>query len=270
MKELEYLVEPEALHALINDTQNSSLCIVDLGSQASYLEGHIPGAVHLPAQALLIGQAPTPGKIATLAQLEEVFSYLGLEKDTHFVVYDDEGGGWAGRFIWTLDVIGHQKYSYLNGGIHAWRNQGFALETHSNQRLRAPVTLTLNESPIAEMTDVVNNISTNHATIWDARSPEEYRGQKGNAARLGHIPGAINIEWTALMDFDNGYKIRSDAREFLAAHGIDGSKPIITHCQSHHRSGFTYLVGKVLGFSIRGYHGSWAEWGNHPETPVER
>ena len=66
-----------------------------------------------------------------------------------------------------------------------------------------------------------------------------------------------------------GLRIRQDAREYLADLGINESQKIVTHCQSHHRSGFTYLVGKTLGFDIRGYHGSWSEWGNHPDTPTE-
>lgn len=71
------------------------------------------------------------------------------------------------------------------------------------------------------------------------------------------------------MDPNNALRIRTDAREYLARKGLTADKRIITHCQSHHRSGFTYLVGKAVGLNIRGYHGSWAEWGNHPTTPVE-
>jgi len=89
------------------------------------------------------------------------------------------------------------------------------------------------------------------------------------AAKNGHIPGAINAEWTSLMDRNNSLRIRKDAKEYLASLGLTSDKSIVTHCQSHHRSGFTYLVGKALGFNIRAYHGSWSEWGNHPNTPVE-
>ena len=71
------------------------------------------------------------------------------------------------------------------------------------------------------------------------------------------------------MDHQNGLRIRPDAREYLAAKGLTADKQIVTHCQSHHRSGFTYLVGKTLGLNIEAYHGSWAEWGSHPDTPVE-
>ena len=108
-------------------------------------------------------------------------------------------------------------------------------------------------------------------SIWDARSIEEYTGEKVMAEKGGHIPGAIHCEWTSLMDRERNMRIRQDALEYLTSVGISPDKPTITHCQSHHRSGFTYLVARLLGFSnIRAYDGSWWEWGNRSDTPVEQ
>ena len=270
MTELKQLIEPAELHTYLSQNHLKHICIVDLGSETTYLNGHIPGAVHLPFQTLLSGEPPTPGKLANIDKLTQVFSHLGLNDDTHFIVYDDEGGGWAGRFIWTLDVIGHAKYSYVNGGIHAWTLEGYELEKNANTPIASDVNISIDRSVIAEIPEILEGIKTNAITVWDARSLQEYSGTKVLAAKAGHIPGAINCEWTTLMNQNLGLKIREDARSLLAELGIDGSKPIVTHCQSHHRSGFTYLVGKLLGFTIKGYHGSWSEWGNHPDTPVER
>jgi thiosulfate/3-mercaptopyruvate sulfurtransferase len=51
---------------------------------------------------------------------------------------------------------------------------------------------------------------------------------------------------------------------------VDPARPVITHCQSHHRSGLSYMVGRLLGFAnIRAYHGSWGEWGNRDDLPIE-
>ncbi len=107
--------------------------------------------------------------------------------------------------------------------------------------------------------------------IWDARSPAEFRGEKLFAARGGHIPGAINFEWTAAMDRARDLRIREDIAEQLEALGIVPEKEVVTHCHTHHRSGLTYLLAKALGYPrVKGYAGSWSEWGNLPDTPVQQ
>ncbi|MNC70444.1 Thiosulfate sulfurtransferase [compost metagenome] len=90
------------------------------------------------------------------------------------------------------------------------------------------------------------------------------------AARGGHIPGAVNLEWTDCQDRDRALRLREDLREMLAAHGITPEREIVTHCQTHRRSGFTYMAMRALGYpNLKAYAGSWSEWGNHPDTPVE-
>lgn len=267
--ELPLLIEPNDLAAQL---EQPKLLIIDLCNETNYSRGHIPGAVHVTSKELMSGQPPAVGRLPTVTQLQQLFSRLGLSEDRHVVVYDDEGGGWAGRFIWTLDVIGHHNYSYLNGGLYAWVGEKLPLETTVKPPVATDYKVTINTSPIAEIDDILPQLddSDSRQIVWDARSPAEYNGDKVLAAKGGHIPGAINCEWTQLMDRQKQLRIRTDAAEFLAQQGITSDKDIITHCQSHHRSAFAYLVGKVLGLSIRGYHGSWSEWGNHPETPVER
>ncbi|WP_237059180.1 sulfurtransferase [Microbulbifer sediminum] len=264
---LPLIIEPEQLAAQL---ERDELLLVDLSSPQNYASGHIPGAVHLPFQALLAGTPPAPGKLPGVDRLAQVLSAIGLRPEHHVVAFDDEGGGWAGRFLWTLEVIGHRHYSYLNGGMHAWRGAGLPLTTDAPQITPSEVTVNIDSAPIMEAEEILRHLDSPAFCIWDARSPQEYSGEKVVAMKGGHIPGAINCEWTRLMDPQRDLRIRTDARELLAALGIDDSKEIVTHCQSHHRSGFTWLVGKSLGLDIRAYPGSWSEWGNLPDTPVEQ
>ncbi|GAB2188597.1 sulfurtransferase [Sessilibacter sp. MAH2] len=266
---LPMIVEPKEFHQWQQDNASSSVLIIDLSSEGNYVNGHVNGAIYLPFKTLLMPVPPAAAKLPTIEHLEMVFSALGLTPDTHVVTYDDEGGGWAGRLIWTLDAIGHHKYSYINGGLHAWVADGLPLQTDINRPTPSQYKIDAITDARATVEFITAHLNQDHFQVWDARSPREFSGEDARSARAGHMPGAINAEWTDLMDKENGLRIRSDAKEYLANLGINENQTIVTHCQSHHRSAFTYLVGKSLGFDIRAYDGSWSEWGNLENTPIE-
>lgn len=236
-----------------------------------FAANHIPGSVLIQPAELVSGEKPAVGKIPDAGRLSALFSRIGLTPDTHIVAYDDEGGGWAGRLIWTLDVIGHAHYSYLDGGLLAWLKTGQPVASGPVTVQPAPYEATLNQDLLRDKKWVLTHLEDPDVQVWDARSPEEYRGERVNALRNGHIPGARNLDWLELMDRDNDLRLLplDVIRSKLQRHGIDPAKALITHCQTHHRSGLTYLVGKALGLDIQAYDGSWAEWGNDPDTPIE-
>ncbi len=264
---LPLVIEPADLAARLDAPE---LILVDLCSAAHYAEGHLPGGRHVAPARTQLGTKPAPGLLPAQADLEQLFGELGQRDEAVYVVYDDEGGGWAGRFIWLLDVIGHGNYHYLNGGRQGWIAAGLPLETAVPAPAGGPVPLTLHEEPTATRAYLQSRLGAEDLAIWDARGADEYRGEKVLTARGGHIPGAINFEWTAGMDRERQLRIRADLAAELERLGITRDKEIVTHCQTHHRSGFTYLAAKALGYPrVKAYAGSWGEWGNHPDTPIE-
>lgn len=270
MNELPLILEPEILAQSLEQYDN--LLIVDLSGPEHYAQAHIPGAVHVHPAETRGASSPVPGLLPEPGELEALLGRIGLTPERHVVAYDDEGGGWAGRLLWLLDCVGHDRFSLLNGGRIAWVEEGYPTTTEIPSPRKTRPTIRIQSGPTADMDEVLAAIDVGGITIWDARSPEEYQGRRQSAARNGHIPGAVNLEWTELMDPDRNYRLlpEDQLRSRLRERGIDPGTGVITHCQSHHRSGLTYVVAKALGFpGVRAYAGSWAEWGNHPETPIE-
>ncbi len=266
---LPLLIEADELATLIGNN-HPHIKIFSLTSLESYRAGHIPGALLLPPTELQCGTPPAVGKLPPAKYLSELFSQLGLRRQDHIVAYDDEGGGWAGRLVWTMDVL-NQPCSMLNGGIYAWKASGHATETRINEPVMSYYAVQINRSPIIDCHEVIQSLSDKKQVIWDARSREEYDGKQLNARRAGHIPGAVHCDWKYLMDKKNHYRLRHKDTliKQLKELGCDKDKNIITYCHTHHRSGLSYFVGKWLGYRIRAYDGGWAEWGSLDDTPIE-
>lgn len=263
------LLQPAELAARL---KTPNLLIVDVGKEAVYEQAHVPGAIYVDYRRLQLGIPPVPGLLPEPEAIARLFSELGLHANTHVVAYDDEGGTRAARLLWLLDAAGHSHYSWLNGGIHAWLDEALPFEITPAYALPAPVSAApLVLTPQVDLTYLLAHYQDDNVVIWDARTPQEFVGNRVLAARAGHIPGAINYDVSQLIDPANHNRLRplEVVQQELAAAGIDASKTVITHCQTHHRSSLSWLVGKILGFKhILGYPGAWSEWGNNPDTPI--
>jgi thiosulfate/3-mercaptopyruvate sulfurtransferase len=246
--------------------------IVHVAEPNAFAQGHLPAARLVTPRELILGTPPAPGKLPPREQIEATLARIGYRPDLHVVVYDDEGGGWAGRFAWTLDVIGHHNWGYINGGIHALHAEGVRLATGAPVPVEpAPCHVSLTTEPIAEIVDILRILDSTDHVILDARSREEYEGTRAAAARTGHIPGAVNIDWLRLQDRSRHTRLITDLATLLESSGVTRDKTVITHCQTHHRSGLTYMAMRLLGYPhVKAYHGSWSEWGNREDTPIER
>lgn len=265
---LPLIIEPEQLEKQLNTPE---ILVVDLCEPETYARSHIPGAVHLEYRQLVAPQPPAMGFLPDETQLTLIMSALGLSDAMSVVAYDDEGGGRAARLLWTLDAVGHSHGSLLNGGLHAWVAENRPLSNEAVAARPNQYQVAINENAIADKTYILSHLNDTSVQLLDTRSPAEYHGQQQRAARSGHIPGAINFDWVNAMDPTRNLRLRTqeELKSALTSLGVVPEKEIITYCHTHHRSAHTYVTLKSLGYDrVRGYPGSWSEWGNSPDLPI--
>ena len=270
MSQASYFIEPDQLESL---RTNENIVIVDLCKAKQYTQAHIPGAHFINYADIVKIDKPMMGLLPDDENFSALLSRLGVTKNSLIVAYDDEGGGCAARFVWTLHVFGHETAVILNGGLHSWANEGHEL---SNATPDNPASSDYNikktHHHTATRAFIQTHLDDDDIVFLDARSLAEYTGEKKFADKAGRIPGAIHYEWTESMNQNDNLR-RLPAEKIQARLdelGISKDKEVICYCQSHHRSAYSWLVLKSLGYdNVLGYPGSWSDWGNHPDSVVE-
>ncbi|MDH5389248.1 MAG: sulfurtransferase [Gammaproteobacteria bacterium] len=264
------IIEPNELDQLLD---KADVVIVDLCKAKQYAQAHIPGAHFINYIDIVRIDKPVMGLLPDAESFSKLISDLGITENTQVIAYDDEGGGCASRFIWTLNVFGHSNAALLNGGLHSWANEGHAL-TNETTTSADPSNYSLSNTGnySADREHIEQHLDDKNTVLLDARSAAEFSGEKKFADKTGHIPGAIHFEWTDAMDRNNNLRLLPEGiiEQRLEQLGITKEKEVICYCQSHHRSAFSYLMLRHLGYeNVKGYPGSWSDWGNQADTPIE-
>lgn len=263
------IVEPDVLEKNLGEP---GLLIVDLSKQDTYMQFHIPGAVHLDYSQIVATRKPVMGLLPDDSQINQLLSSIGLDQNTHIIAYDDEGGGKACRLLWTLDAFGHHHYSLLNGGLHAWANEDRPMNNNPVSAVPTEYKLKRSTQAIADKEYILNQLQAPNTRLLDTRTPEEFAGFKRYAEHGGHIPHAINMDWVLTMDQNRNLRLKPDQKlhQLLEDRNITPDNEVIVYCQTHHRSSHTYIVLKHLGYkNLKGYPGAWSDWGNDPDLPFE-
>ena len=219
----EFLVDAAWVDAHRGD---ANVVVVDTDVEAGYLRGHIPGAVLVPDN---YEKDPDTGRVHILPpqKFAAMCQGLGIGDDTLVVAYDNNQSLYAARLWWALNYYGHSNVKVLDGGWRAWVQAGLPT-SFDRGRAASGATFTprADDSLLVKVDELKTACDMGDSVIWDVRSDGEYDGSvsRGNQ-RVGHIPGAVHLEWFNVMDRDtHRFRPADEVRKLLAEHGITPDK----------------------------------------------
>ena len=256
-----------------DNLDNDEVLLIDLRGADAYAEGHIPGAVQIPRTALQVEIDGVPGLIPPAADVASAFGAIGATADTTIVFYDQRGSIWGSRGLWVLAVYGHEDVRLLDGDFPLWESEGREISTATPAITAATYEFTSdpNNDIIVGWDDIIASIDDPSVLVCDARSAEEYSGRDVRADRGGHIPESVNVEWSRALDENGRFLPADQLRTLYEGEGVEAGGTIYTLCQTAVRATHTWFVlSELLGYDdVRVYDGSWIEYGNREDSPID-
>lgn len=231
-----------------------------------YKNGHIPGAVNIDLFQLHWFDTTIRGIKDFNRQTRILLSTIGIQRNSEIIFYDNVSGTSAARGVWLLLYFSYKMVKMLDGGFEAWKTARYPIEFKSNPLMQSEFKGKIDKNIISTANELRKSLKNKKTVVLDARSKDEFNGSDVRAARRGHIPSAVNIDWQNNIDNTN---FKSTEKLSKIYSEIPKSSKIITYCQGGYRAANTFVVLKMLGYNkVKMYLGSWGEWGNRMDLPV--